>query len=93
VASDIDEITVQYEEDGEVLVEELEKVILGRGLWTTIMFRYRERDRKTGDWTAPKATIRRYKKVSGYFRKQDTVNVSEKNAPTVVATLKEWFNL
>ena len=93
MASNYDELTVAYEEDGQVLVEELDKVVLNKGLWTTVLFLYRERDRKTGEFGPAKAGLRRYQKVSGVFRKRDAINFSPKTAPTAVATLKKWFDL
>lgn len=93
MAETIDEITIQYEEDGEVLIEELDKVILSRGAWTTILFRFREKDRKTGEFGPPKAGLRRYQKYNGTFRKKDAINISEKMAPALLAQVKAWFEL
>ena len=42
-----DDITIEYEEDGQILVRELDKVILSKGAWTTLLFRYQELIR---DW-------------------------------------------
>lgn len=93
MAETIDEITIAYEEDGEVLIEELEKIVLSRGAWTTILFRFREKDRKTGQFGPPKAGLRRYQKYNGVFRKKDAINVSDKMAPALVEQLRAWFEL
>ena len=93
MASDYDELTVQYEEDGQVLVEELDKQILNKGLWTTVLFLYRELDKKTGEFKEPKAGLRRYQKVGGAFRKRDAINLSDKTAPQVIEQLKAWFKI
>ncbi|MBW2622124.1 MAG: hypothetical protein JRD68_04410 [Deltaproteobacteria bacterium] len=89
----IDEITINYEEDGILVVEELDKVVLNRGAWTTVLFRYRERNRQTGDFGPPKAGLRRYQKFRGVFRKRDAMNLSEKSAAILIKTLSEWFEL
>ena len=89
----IDEITINYEEDGVLVVEELEKVVLNRGAWTTILFKYRERERKTGEFGQPKAGLRRYQKYGGVFRKRDSINLSLDSARTICKTLNEWFEL
>ena len=34
----IDDLTVQFEENGQVIVNELDKVVLSKGAWTTILF-------------------------------------------------------
>ena len=93
MANEIDEITVQYEEDGQVLVEELDKKILTRGAWTTILFLYREWDNKTENFSQPKAGLRRYQKTGGVFRKRDAVNLTEKTAPALIEQLQAWFKL
>ncbi len=93
MATDYDELTIQYEEDGQVVVEELEKVILQKGTWTTVLYRFRQINPRTGQWGPPKAALRRYQKTRGYFRKTDSVNISEKSAPILVAKLREWFEL
>ena len=38
MASTVDEISIRYEEDGQELVRELQKEVLSRGSWATIMF-------------------------------------------------------
>ena len=93
MASDIDELTIQYEEDGQVLVEELDKCILHRGAWTTILFLYREWDAKSEAFGQPKAGLRRYQKTGGVFRKRDGINLTEKNIPMLMEQLKTWFQL
>ena len=92
MAENINDITITYEEDGDILVEELEKVILNRGAWTSILFRYREKDRKTGEMGAPKATLRRYQKYQGVFKKRDAINLSADTARTLVETLSKWLD-
>ena len=91
MASDIDELTIQYEEEGQILVEELDKIILHRGAWTTILFLYREWDAKSENFGSPKAGLRRYQKTGGVFRKRDAINLTEKNIPMLLDQLKTWF--
>jgi NAD(P)H-hydrate repair Nnr-like enzyme with NAD(P)H-hydrate dehydratase domain len=40
MASTVDEITMNYEENGQQLVKELDKVVLTKGAWSTVMFKY-----------------------------------------------------
>lgn len=92
MAQTVDELTVQYEEGGEVLVKETAKEVLSKGAWATVMFKYRDRDRKTGEFGPEKVTIRRYKKVAGQYRSQSKFNISgEKQAKQVAETLLGWF--
>jgi len=92
MAENINDITVVYEDEGEVLVEELDKVILTRGAWTSILFRYRERDRQSGTFGPPKATLRRYQKHNGLFKKRDAINLSAEAARALVGTLEQWLD-
>jgi hypothetical protein len=87
----IADITIAYEEEGETLVEELDKVIVQKGVWAVILFRYQERHRKTGEFQAPKAALRRYQKFKGEYRKRDSVNISRDAAKTLVDTLGLWL--
>lgn len=91
MAENIDEITINYEEDGLLVVEELDRVVLSRGAWTTILFLFRERERQTGEFGPPKAGLRRYQKFRGEFRKRDAINLSPKSAALLLETLPRWF--
>ena len=87
----IDELTMTYEEDGEVLVEELGKVVLSKGAWTTILFKYRDR-RPGAEFSAPKFSIRRFQKVEGTYRYKSKFNISsEKQAKMIVDALNDWL--
>ena len=50
MSSTPDEITIEYEESGQILIKEIDKVILSKGAWTTILFRYQELDTETGGY-------------------------------------------
>ena len=92
MTENINDITISYEDEGELLVEELGKVILTRGAWTSILFRYRERDRQTGAMGPPKAALRRYQKHNGIFKKRDAINLSAESARTLISTLQQWLD-
>jgi hypothetical protein len=88
----IDDITIAYEEEGEPVVEELDKVVLQKGVWAVILFRYRERNKRTGAFDPPKATLKRYQKFKGAYKKRDSVNLPYKSAVTLVAQLNDWIS-
>ena len=50
MAESVEELTIRYEEDGKLLRKELEKHVLSKGSWTTIMFLYQDLDRKSGEF-------------------------------------------
>ena len=90
-AEHIDDITIAYEEDGTLLIEELGKKILSKGLNTTILFRYREWDSNAQAYGPEKYSIRRYKKTAGIFRQQNKFNISSaKQARLIIEALSDW---
>jgi len=92
MASTVEEITINYSEDGVLLVKELDKEILSKGAWTTILFRYQDLDRKTGEFGPEKFSIRRYKKSNNEYRYQSKFNISSREqAGKIVETLKRWL--
>ena len=89
---DVNDLTVTYEEDGQLVVEELDKAILSKGAWATIIFKYRDRDRRTGEMGKVKFTIRRYQKRNGVYRQQAKFNISsEAQATAIRDTLGAWI--
>ncbi|MBN2398585.1 MAG: hypothetical protein JXI32_09410 [Deltaproteobacteria bacterium] len=93
MASDVSEITVQYEEDGTVVVKELDKVILSKGAWATLIFRYQDWDRAKGGYGPPRFTIRRYRKVNGEYRQQSKFNISSADqASKIIDALQKWID-
>ncbi len=93
MSSTIDEITINYEEDGVLLVKELDKEILSKGLNTTILFRYKEYIADKDEYGPDKYTIRRYKKIGGEFKQQAKFNISSERQGKIIAeTLTRWIN-
>jgi hypothetical protein len=93
MAETIEEITYDYEEDGRLVRREIQREILSKGAWSTIMFLYEELDRKSEEWRPPKVAIVRYKKWNGQYRKQSSFNISsEKQARQIIAALENWFD-
>ncbi len=88
----IDELTVNYEENGQQVIKEIDKAILTRGAWTTIIFRFQEWKNDTDSYGPDKYVIRRYKKTGGEFRMQSKFNISNKEqAKKIVAALNTWI--
>ncbi|MFH1429347.1 MAG: hypothetical protein ABIH39_06355 [Candidatus Margulisiibacteriota bacterium] len=92
MGSDIDDITIAYEEEGVEVLKELDKQILTRGAWTTIIFKYQQWDAGKNDYTPDRYTIRRYRKMKGEYRQQSKFNISNKEqAEKIIAALKSWI--
>jgi hypothetical protein len=93
MAESIDELTVSYTDGGIETVQELDKVILTRGAWTTILFRYRDWDRAKEEYGPEKYSIRRYQKRSGQYQQQSKFNISSRaQAQTLIAALQHWID-
>ena len=45
MASKAEDITINYEEDGVLVVKELDKVILSKSAWATVLFKYVQWDK------------------------------------------------
>ena len=45
MASTVEELTINYSEDGIEVVKELDKVVLSKGAWSTVMYRFQEWNR------------------------------------------------
>ena len=92
MASTIDELTIQYEEDGVVTVKELDKVVLTKGAWSTIIYRYQDYNRAKEEYGPDKYTIRRYQKRNGVYRQQSKFNISSKaQAEGIIEALQTWI--
>ena len=92
MAETVDELTVEYMEGDEMTVKELDKVVLTKGAWATLMYRYQDLDRKTGEFGADKYTIRRYQKRNGEYSQRSKFNISSKDQATkIIEALSKWI--
>ncbi|MFZ5775317.1 MAG: hypothetical protein ACOY3Z_07520 [Thermodesulfobacteriota bacterium] len=92
MASQVEEVTIQYEEDGVLMVKELDKVILSKGAWATILFRYQQWDAKTSAYSTDRYSIRRYRKINGEYVPQSKFNISSPDqAAKIVEALNNWL--
>ncbi|NDV25925.1 hypothetical protein [Desulfovibrio sp. JC010] len=88
----VEDLTIHYEEDGQVIVKELDKEVLTKGAWTTIMFRYKQLDRKSGEYGKDMYTIRRFRKMKGEYRPQSKFNISSPDqARKIINALEGWI--
>ena len=91
--TNIDDITIEYTEDDVLLVKELDKAVLSRGAWTTIIFKYQQWEPKKEAYSDDRYTVRRYRKMNGEYRQQSKFNISsKKQAKEIVKVLQEWIS-
>lgn len=92
MASTVEDITINFEEDGVLVVKELDKAILSKGAWATIIFKYQQWDRKNSAYGKEQYTIRRYRKMRGEYAQQSKFNISSNDqAQKIVDTLSNWL--
>ena len=91
MASTVDEITINFKEDDILLVKELDKAILSKGAWATIMFRYQQWDRKNESYGEDRYSIRRYQKKGDAYSQRSKFNISSKDqAKKIIDVLQNW---
>ncbi len=91
MATTPDELTVSYKDGDQELVKELDKQILTKGAWTTIIYRYQDWNNTKQEYGPDKFTIRRYQKRSGEYQQKSKFNISSKDqAIKIIDALNMW---
>lgn len=92
MSSEIDALTIGYQEGNLETTRELDKCILTRGAWTTILFRYQDWDNKTEAYGPVKYSIRRYQKRNNQYQMKSKFTISsEEQARKIIETLQAWL--
>ncbi len=88
----LDELTYDYEDEGVLVRKQIDRAILTKGSWATVMFLFQELDRAKAQFRAPKMAIVRFKKSKGSYRKHSSFNISnEKQARQITEVLEGWY--
>lgn len=88
----VDDITIAYSENGTETTKELDKQILSKGAWTTIMFKYQEWDNAKNDYGPIKFSIRRYQKRNNQYWQKSKFNISSADqAQKIIDILNNWL--
>ena len=92
MAETVEELTVTYEDGGIETVKELDKKVLTKGAWATIIYRYQDWNRSKEEYSPDKFTIRRYQKRDGEYQQKSKFNISsEKQAKEIIIALQDWL--
>ncbi|KGP63389.1 hypothetical protein EP47_02240 [Legionella norrlandica] len=92
MAETIDDITIAFTENGIEITKELDKQILSKGAWTTIMFKYQDWDNTKSDYGPVKYSIRRYQKRNNQYWQKSKFNISStEQAKKIVEILNNWI--
>jgi len=92
MAETADEISINYSEGDIQVVKELDKKLLTKGAWATVLFKYQDWNRSKGEYGPVKFSIRRYQKRNGQYMPKSKFNISSVDqAQKIVATLNDWM--
>ncbi len=91
MASHVDDLTIEYEEDGVVTVKQLDKKVLTKGAWATLIYKFQNWDRKKEEYGKCAFTIRRYQKRNGEYQQRSKFNISSVDqANQIIEALSGW---
>lgn len=92
MAEKVDELTIEYVEDGVTTVKELAKEVLTKGAWATIMYKYQDWDRAKQIYGPAKYSIRRYQKRNNQYMMKSKFNISSNDqANKIIEILTKWM--
>jgi len=92
MAETADELTIDYEENGILTTKQTDKVILSKGAWVTILFKYQSWKKAEQEYSEDKYTIRRFQKRDGQYTPRSKFNITNaKQAKLIVDTLQDWM--
>ncbi|MDQ7004095.1 MAG: hypothetical protein Q9N67_03905 [Ghiorsea sp.] len=87
-----DDLTIDYEENGILTTKQTDKMILSKGAWVTILFKYQSWDKANQEYSTDKYTIRRFQKRDGKYTPRSKFNITNaKQAKLIVETLNDWM--
>ena len=88
----VEDLTMEYIDEGIVTVKELDKVVLSKGAWTTIIYKYQNWDSKKQEYGPILFSIRRYQKKDGKYWQKSKFNISSKDqAQKIIEVLNKWI--
>jgi hypothetical protein len=88
----VDDLTIAFSENGTETTKELDKQVLTKGAWTTIMFKYQDWDNAKSDFGPVKYSIRRYQKRNNQYWQKSKFNISSADqAQKIIDILTEWL--
>ncbi len=89
---EIEELSIEWYDNGELVVEELDKFVLSKGgAWVTVVYLYREKGRD-GEFGEKKVRLVKYQKRNGRYNAHSKFNITnEKQVKKLIEKLEEWF--
>lgn len=88
----IDDITISFSDNGIETVKELDKQVLTKGAWTTILFKYQDWENAKNEYGPIKYSIRRYQKRNNQYWMKSKFNISSnEQAEKIIDILSKWL--
>lgn len=88
----INDLTVECVEDGVVTLKELNKIILTKGAWCTIIYKIQTWNRSKKSYNPVSYTIRRYQRYGCEFKQRSKFTISSnKQAKNIIDALTKWM--
>jgi hypothetical protein len=92
VNESVDDLSISYTEEGVETVKQLDKIVLTKGAWATLIFRYQDWDQRKEAYSPEKYSIRRYQKKNGEYKQRSKFNISSRDqAEKIIAALQTWM--
>jgi len=92
MAATVDELTIEYKENDVVLRKELDKQVLSKGAWSTIIYRYQDWNKTKEEFGSDKYQVTRYQKTEGNYKQRSKFNISSKaQAEGLIEALQKWI--
>ncbi len=93
MASTIDDLTIDYTEDDKLIIRELDKEVLTKGAWSTVIYRFEEWNRTKEEYGPNKYSIRRYQKRNDEYRQKSKFNITNRGqAEKLITILQRWLD-
>ncbi|MFV2059356.1 MAG: hypothetical protein ACC653_01660 [Gammaproteobacteria bacterium] len=93
MASTVDDLTIDYTEDDKLIIKQLDKEVLTKGAWSTIVYRFEEWNRTKEEYGPNKYSIRRYQKRNDEYRQKSKFNITNRGqAEKLIAILQKWLD-
>ncbi|VAW75900.1 hypothetical protein MNBD_GAMMA12-659 [hydrothermal vent metagenome] len=92
-AATVDELTIEYTENEVLLRKELDKQVLSKGAWSTIIYRYQDWNKTKEEFGPDKYQVTRYQKSDGNYKQRSKFNISSKaQAEGLIEALQKWIS-
>jgi hypothetical protein len=88
--ADLDDVALDIEIDGEIVQRTLQRRIIERGAWATVLLQVQKRNADSS-WRSPHAVLIRFAKVRGMYKRHASITLGSATANALHESLGQWF--